>query len=269
MPEGSSVTWSSQRSASRSASATAVCSACDVGWWPAASWLIAPWRARSQLTGPPDQLISFCSSANSGILPSRSSGEPPPAMPPKRAPRPNGSPAGSPPCRAPGARDHGRAARSRTAARHSWVHGRRVIFRRRRSRVAPWADAGAQESDIGSPVVTRRIAVLTAGVVLLVLFGLLGTMLPVPYVAQVPGPTYNTLGKIDGSPIISIEGRDRNDGQRQPQPDHRRGQPGRAQPRPGGPGLVRRRGQPSSPRSRCTRPTAPRRRPGRPTGRRS
>jgi Lon-like protease len=58
--------------------------------------------------------------------------------------------------------------------------------------------------------VTRRIAVLTFGVVLLVLFGLLGTMLPVPYVAQVPGPTYNTLGKIDGSPIISIEGRDRN-----------------------------------------------------------
>jgi PDZ domain-containing protein len=58
--------------------------------------------------------------------------------------------------------------------------------------------------------VTRRIAVLTAGVVLLVLFGLLGTTLPVPYVAQVPGPTYNTLGKIDGSPIISIEGRDRN-----------------------------------------------------------
>jgi PDZ domain-containing protein len=59
--------------------------------------------------------------------------------------------------------------------------------------------------------VTRRIAVLTAGVVLLVLFGLLGTTLPVPYVAQVPGPTFNTLGDIEGSPIISIEGRDRND----------------------------------------------------------
>ena len=58
---------------------------------------------------------------------------------------------------------------------------------------------------------TRRIAVLTAGVVLLVLFGLLGTTLPVPYVAQVPGPTFNTLGDIDGSPIISVEGRDRND----------------------------------------------------------
>jgi PDZ domain-containing protein len=59
--------------------------------------------------------------------------------------------------------------------------------------------------------VTRRIAVLTAGVVLLVLFGLLGTTLPVPYVAQVPGPTFNTLGDLDGSPIIAIEGRDRND----------------------------------------------------------
>jgi PDZ domain-containing secreted protein len=59
--------------------------------------------------------------------------------------------------------------------------------------------------------VTRRIAVLTAGVVLLVLFGLLGTTLPVPYVAQVPGPTYNTLGDIDGSPIIKVEGRDRNE----------------------------------------------------------
>jgi PDZ domain-containing protein len=59
--------------------------------------------------------------------------------------------------------------------------------------------------------VTRRIAVLTAGVVLLVLFGVLGTTWPVPYVAQVPGPTFNTLGNIDGEPIISVEGRDRND----------------------------------------------------------
>ena len=54
---------------------------------------------------------------------------------------------------------------------------------------------------------TRRIAVLTVGVVLLVLFGLLGTTLPVPYVAQVPGPTFNTLGDIEGSPIITVKGR--------------------------------------------------------------
>ena len=58
---------------------------------------------------------------------------------------------------------------------------------------------------------TRRNAVLTAGAVLLVLFGLLGAVLPVPYVAQVPGPTFNTLGDIDGEPIISVEGRDRNE----------------------------------------------------------
>ena len=50
---------------------------------------------------------------------------------------------------------------------------------------------------------------LAAGSVLLVLFGLLGAAVPVPYVAQVPGPTYNTLGDIDGSPVITIEGRDR------------------------------------------------------------
>ena len=47
--------------------------------------------------------------------------------------------------------------------------------------------------------------------VLLVLFGLLGTTLPVPYVAQVPGPIYNTLGDIDGEPIIEVEGRDPNE----------------------------------------------------------
>ena len=50
---------------------------------------------------------------------------------------------------------------------------------------------------------------LAAGSVLLVLFGLLGAAVPVPYVAQVPGPTYNTLGDIDGSPVITIQGRDR------------------------------------------------------------
>lgn len=58
---------------------------------------------------------------------------------------------------------------------------------------------------------TRRIVVLTAGGVLLLIFGLLGTTLPVPYVAQVPGPTFNTLGDIDGEPIIQIQGRERNE----------------------------------------------------------
>ncbi len=55
------------------------------------------------------------------------------------------------------------------------------------------------------------MAVLSVGVVLLVVFGVLGAAMPVPYVAQVPGPTFNTLGEIDGEPIIRIEGRERNE----------------------------------------------------------
>ncbi len=58
---------------------------------------------------------------------------------------------------------------------------------------------------------SRRIAVLTTGALLLLLLGLVGTTLPVPYVAQVPGPTYNTLADIDGEPIITVEGREPND----------------------------------------------------------
>jgi Lon-like protease len=59
--------------------------------------------------------------------------------------------------------------------------------------------------------VTRRVAVLAVGVVLLLVAGVLGAALPVPYVAQVPGPTFNTLGEIDGDPVISVRGRDRNE----------------------------------------------------------
>ena len=32
--------------------------------------------------------------------------------------------------------------------------------------------------------------------------------LPVPYVVESPGPTYNTLGESQGSPVISISGRE-------------------------------------------------------------
>lgn len=57
----------------------------------------------------------------------------------------------------------------------------------------------------------RRTTVLVAGTVLLLVFGVLGALLPVPYVAQVPGPTYNTLGDIDGTPIITVSGREPNE----------------------------------------------------------
>ena len=58
---------------------------------------------------------------------------------------------------------------------------------------------------------TRRIAVLSVGAVLLLLFGVLGTTVPVPYVVQSPGPAFDTLGDIEGEPIISVQGRDRDD----------------------------------------------------------
>jgi Lon-like protease len=58
--------------------------------------------------------------------------------------------------------------------------------------------------------VTRRSAVLVVGAVLLLAFGVTGAAVPVPYVAQVPGPTYNTLGDIDGTPIIELQGHPRN-----------------------------------------------------------
>ncbi|MGY1712082.1 PDZ domain-containing protein [Geodermatophilus sp. SYSU D00758] len=58
---------------------------------------------------------------------------------------------------------------------------------------------------------TRRIAVLSVGVVLLVVFGVLGAAVPVPYVAQVPGPTFDTLGEVEGEPVIGVDGRDRNE----------------------------------------------------------
>ena len=58
---------------------------------------------------------------------------------------------------------------------------------------------------------SRRTTVLVTGTVLLLFFGVLGALLPVPYVAQVPGPTYNTLGDIDGTPIIEVTGRERNE----------------------------------------------------------
>ncbi|SNX98378.1 PDZ domain-containing protein [Geodermatophilus sabuli] len=55
------------------------------------------------------------------------------------------------------------------------------------------------------------MAVLSVGVVLLVVFGVLGAAVPVPYVAQVPGPTFDTLGEIDGEPVIDLQGRERNE----------------------------------------------------------
>lgn len=56
--------------------------------------------------------------------------------------------------------------------------------------------------------VNRRIATLIVALVPILTFGILLTAVTVPYVALGPGPTFNTLGEIDGMQIVDIEGAD-------------------------------------------------------------
>lgn len=61
----------------------------------------------------------------------------------------------------------------------------------------------------------RRLSTLTLGALPIVVLGTLVTIdhvpgtdidLTVPYAAEGPGPTFNTLGQIDGQDIVEIDG---------------------------------------------------------------
>jgi PDZ domain-containing protein len=54
---------------------------------------------------------------------------------------------------------------------------------------------------------SRRALVLLVSGVLVLLLGLAAALVPVPYVALVPGPTSDTLGHSKGKPLIEIKGR--------------------------------------------------------------
>ncbi|MFC6878498.1 MULTISPECIES: PDZ domain-containing protein [Actinomadura] len=55
---------------------------------------------------------------------------------------------------------------------------------------------------------SRRAATLTVASVLVLVLALVGSLMPVPYVALMPGPTSNTLGTNEkGEPLIKIDGR--------------------------------------------------------------
>lgn len=56
--------------------------------------------------------------------------------------------------------------------------------------------------------VNRRIATLVAALVPVVVLGVVGTVITVPFAALGPGPTYNTLGDADGKPVVQIDGTD-------------------------------------------------------------
>jgi PDZ domain-containing protein len=54
--------------------------------------------------------------------------------------------------------------------------------------------------------VNRRILTLLVALVPIVAFGVLLSVVTVPYVSLGPGPTFDTLGKIDGKDVVDIEG---------------------------------------------------------------
>ena len=50
------------------------------------------------------------------------------------------------------------------------------------------------------------MSTLIVALVPIVVFGVLLTAVTVPYVALGPGPTFNTLGEVDGKQVVDIEG---------------------------------------------------------------
>lgn len=55
---------------------------------------------------------------------------------------------------------------------------------------------------------TRRTWTLVISFVVVVALGVIGGFAQVPYVALGPGPTYDTLGQVDGQDVVSIQGQD-------------------------------------------------------------
>ena len=54
--------------------------------------------------------------------------------------------------------------------------------------------------------VNRRISTLLVALVPIVAFGVLLALVTVPYVSLGPGPTFDTLGEVDGKQVVDIEG---------------------------------------------------------------
>ena len=54
----------------------------------------------------------------------------------------------------------------------------------------------------------RRILTLLVALVPIVAFGVLLAVVTVPFVSLGPGPTFDTLGEVDGKEVVDIEGTD-------------------------------------------------------------
>ncbi|MEU6645856.1 PDZ domain-containing protein [Saccharomonospora sp. NPDC046836] len=66
--------------------------------------------------------------------------------------------------------------------------------------------SGGDESAQKSRRLSRRGWTLVCSGVLVVAFILVGALVRVPYVALGPGPTYDTLGAVDGQQVVSVNG---------------------------------------------------------------
>jgi Lon-like protease len=75
-------------------------------------------------------------------------------------------------------------------------------------------EAGTKNGADGPPVgegrsergLSRRTWTLLCSLVVVVALGLIGGLVPIPYVALGPGPTYDTLSAVDGVPVVSVTG---------------------------------------------------------------
>jgi PDZ domain-containing protein len=85
---------------------------------------------------------------------------------------------------------------------------------------APAAEEAAEEAADGSAAgtvdarpekrpdrgLTRRTWTLGLSLLLVLALGLIGGLVKVPYVALGPGPSFDTLSAVDGTPVISVQG---------------------------------------------------------------
>jgi hypothetical protein len=65
---------------------------------------------------------------------------------------------------------------------------------------------GPQAEDYPLDIVGRASSTLLSAALLAAVLAVLGAVLPVPMVALGPGPTYDTLGLVDGTPVVSVDG---------------------------------------------------------------
>jgi Lon-like protease len=70
------------------------------------------------------------------------------------------------------------------------------------------ADGGAAPEETGAPPRDPRVSTLMLAGMAALGLGIGVATIPVPYVVESPGPTYNTLGQSQGTPVIKVTGRE-------------------------------------------------------------